>query len=195
MAKKKTYPRKAWTPEEVEHLIELRDKYTKSDIARLLKRSPSSVNGKIQELKLGSLMDNTDRWTFAQITEAVGVASGCVYKTWTKYGLKFVKRGNFCLVKEEDLLKFMQEHPELWDATKCDYYLFYQYPWFMEKLEQDKKQPIEQKCYYWTDYQKQQFELMKKRGFSHREIAAQIGKTKRAVDHMSMKYNRRKEVV
>ena len=132
-------------------------------------------------------MDNTDRWTFQQITYAVGVSKGVVHKTWVKHGLKYVKRGYFCLVEESELLRFMKEHPEFWDATKCDYYLFYQYPWFMKKLEEDKKIPYEKKKYYWTDYQKQQFIIMKKRGFTHREIAEAIGKTKRAVDHHSAK--------
>lgn len=189
--RKAQYKRQKWTPEEVERLIELRDKYTKSDIARLLKRSPSSVNNKIQALELGSLMDNTDRWTFSQITEAIGAGSGVVHKTWVKHGLKFVKRGTFCLVKEEDLLKFMKTHPELWDATKCDYYLFYQYPWFIEKLEKDKQVPVEHRGYYWTNYQKQQFEVLTRKGYTHKQIGEAIGKTKRAVDHYSMKVARK----
>ena len=179
--------RKPWSQEDVERLIDLRNRYTKKDIARIMRRSPSSISNKVRELELGGLMDNTDRWTFQQITYAVGVSKGVVHKTWVKHGLKYVKRGYFCLVEESELLRFMKEHPEFWDATKCDYYLFYQYPWFMEKLEQDKKIPYEKKKYYWTDYQKQQFIIMKKRGFTHREIAEAIGKTKRAVDHHSAK--------
>lgn len=179
--------RKPWSQEDVDRLIDLRNRYTKKDIARIMRRSPSSISNKVRELELGGLMDNTDRWTFQQITYAVGVSKGVVHKTWVKHGLKYVKRGYFCLVEESELLRFMKEHPEFWDATKCDYYLFYQYPWFMKKLERDKKIPYEKKKYYWTDYQKQQFIIMKKRGFTHREIAEAIGKTKRAVDHHSAK--------
>ena len=179
--------RKPWSQEDVDRLIDLRNRYTKKDIARIMRRSPSSISNKVRELELGGLMDNTDRWTFQQITYAVGVSKGVVHKTWVKHGLKYVKRGYFCLVEESELLRFMKEHPEFWDATKCDYYLFYQYPWFMKKLEEDKKIPYEKKKYYWTDYQKQQFIIMKKRGFTHREIAKAIGKTKRAVDHHSAK--------
>lgn len=188
---KKKIPKRRWTQEEIEHLIKLRDRYTKSDIARLMKRSPSSISNKVRELALGGLLENTECWTFAQITDAIGVGHGCVYRTWVKHGLKFVKRGNFCLVNEEDLLKFMQAHTELWDATKCDYYLFYQYPWFMEKLEKDKQNPIENRGYYWTDYQKQQFETLSRRGFTHEQIAQRIGKTKRAVAHYSSRSARK----
>lgn len=189
--RKKT-KRKAWTQEEIEYLKKLRNRYTKKDIARILKRSPSSVNGKIQELGLGGLMDNTDKWTFVDITRAVGLASGSVNTTWVRRGLKFVKRQNYRLVDEDDLLDFMKNNTDLWDSTKCDYYLFYQYPWFIEKLEQDKKIPYERKRYYWTDYQKQQFEILKKRGFSNKKIAEVIGKSQRAVDHYSF---RRKKVM
>lgn len=183
--RKKT-KRKPWTKNDIERLTKLRNKYTKRDIARLMKRSPSSISNKVCELELGGLMDNTDRWTFQQITDAIGVSKGVVHKTWVKHGLKYVKRGYYCLVEEKELLRFMQEHPEFWNAAKCDYYLFYQYPWFMEKLEQDKKVPVKNR-YYWTDYQKQQFIFMKKRGFTHREIAKAIGKSKKAVDHHSTK--------
>ena len=183
--------RRPWTAEEEERLRELCEKYTKSDIARLMKRSKSSVNNKRRELGIEPLLETTDKWTFSQITEAVGVSKGVVNKTWVKHGLKFKKRAYFRLVEEKDLHKFMQEHFDLWDATKCDYYLFHQYPWFMEKLEKDKKQPLEQKQYYWTDYQKQQFEILSRRGYTHQQIADAIGKTKRAVDHYSSRLARK----
>ena len=81
---KKKIVRKKWTEEDVNRLIALRERYTKSDIARIMKRSPSSISNKVRELELGGLMDNTDRWTFKQITEAVGCSEGVVHKNWKK---------------------------------------------------------------------------------------------------------------
>lgn len=193
MPRKKKQPvRRRWTEKEVERLIELREKYTKSDIARIMKRSPSSISNKVRELELGGLMENTELWNFQQITEAVGASKGVVHKTWVKHGLKYIKRGYYCLVEEKELLRFMKTHPTFWDATKCDYYLFYQYPWFMKKLNQDKKVPFEKRHYKWTDYEKQQFFFLKRKGYTHSQIAEAIGKTKRAVDHMSCKMGREK---
>ena len=186
--------RKKWTKEEEEQLKRLARKYTKSDIARIMKRSPSSISNKRKELEIEPFIELTDKWNFNQISEAVGVSRGVVNRTWVKHGLKYTRKGCYRVVDEKDLLDFMKNHTELWDATKCDYYLFYQYPWFMEKLKKDKQEPYEKKQYYWTDYQKSQFEVLKKRGFSHREIAERIGKTKRAVDHMSIRYSKKKEV-
>ena len=184
--------RKKWTPEEVEKLIYLSERYTKGDIARIMKRSPSSINNKRRELGIESFTSSTDKWNFSQISEAVGVSKGVVNRTWVKHGLKFVQRGYMKLVDETDLLKFMKTHPTFWDATKCDYYLFYQYPWFMKKLNQDKKVPFEKRHYKWTDYEKQQFFFLKRKGYTHSQIAEAIGKTKRAVDHMSCKMGREK---
>ena len=179
--------RKKWTPEEVKRLIYLSEHYTKGDIARIMKRSPSSINNKRRELGIESFTSSTDKWNFSQISEAVGVSKGVVNRTWVKHGLKFVQRGYMKLVDETDLLRFMKEHPTFWDATKCDYYLFYQYPWFIRKLEQDKKIPFEQRRHRWTDYEKQQLMALSRKGYTHQQIADAIGKTKRAVDHMSCK--------
>ena len=112
MPRQKKQPvRRKWTEKEVERLIELREKYTKSDIARIMKRSPSSISNKVRELELGGLMENTELWNFQQITEAVGASKGVVHKTWVKHGLKYVKRGYYCLVEEKELLRFMKTFP------------------------------------------------------------------------------------
>lgn len=187
MAKRKYNGRKKWTKEEEELLEKLSENYTKKDIAKKLGRSVSSVNCKRNQMGFGSLAENTDRWTFTQIAEAVGKDTSSISKTWVANGLKYVKRAYFSLVKEKDLHKFMKEHPHLWDATKCDYYLFYQYHWFMEKLEQDKKKSEAEKRFFWTDYEKSLFVSLKRKGVSHKEIASRLGKTKSAIDHMSMR--------
>lgn len=175
-----------WSERDTIRLMKLSEKHTASGMARILKRSKSSINNKRRELGIeDSLLERTDKWTFKQITDALGLSNNVVNKTFVKYGLKFQRRGRYCLVNEEDLLQFMKEHPELWDATKCDYYLFYQYPWFKKKLAEDKKIPVQNRKYYWTDYQKNQFTILKRRGYTHKQIAAAIGKTKKAVDHYS----------
>lgn len=184
---KKQYQRRAWTPEEIERLINLSERYTKSDIARIMKRSPSSVNNKRQELNIDSFTSTTDKWNFTQIAEAVGLDCGTISKTWVRHGLKFIRRGFMCLVDEEELLRFMKENPNRWDATKCDYYLFYQYPWFIEKLEQDKQVPVQSRNHFWTDYQKQQFHFLSRQGYTHQQIADAIGRSKQAVDHFSIR--------
>ena len=178
--------RKKWTDDETRRLIALSEKYTKSEIAKKLHRTPSSVGCKLQCLGVtGGLSGRTEKWNFRQIEEELGLSEGTVNKYWTKHGLKFSRSGYYCLVEEKEILRFMQEHPDMWNATKCDYYLFYQYPWFMKKLEEDKKKG--KQTYYWTNYQKQQFESLKRKGYTHKQIAEAIGKSKSAVDHYNMR--------
>lgn len=194
MAKRKYNGRKKWTKEEEELLEKLSENYTKKDIAKKLGRSVSSVNSKRNQMGFGSLAENTDRWTFTQIAEAVGKSTTSISKTWVANGLKYVKRAYFSLVKEKDLHKFMKEHPHLWDATKCDYYLFYQYPWFMEKLAEDKKKSESEKRFFWTEYEKSLFVSLKRQGLTHMEIAKRMEKSKSAIDHMSMRMKEKRKV-
>lgn len=184
-------PHKKWSPEEIEKLIYLRERYTQKDIARLLDRSPSSVKCKINELDLGGFMDNTDLLTLKQASEMVGVSEGVIHKTWRKYGLKTKKKGFYSVISEKQLIQFMKNHPERWSALKCDYYMFYRFPWFIDKLEKEKAD-FESVSHYmkrkpWTIYEVNRLILLKKRGLSHKEIAAELGRTKISVDHKVMR--------
>lgn len=168
-------------------MIKLRGRYTKADIARILKRTPASISNKVRELELGGLMDNTELWTFAMIAEVVGVNRTTIGKTWVEHGLKFKKRKCYCLVEEKEFLRFMRENPQRWSALKCDYYYFYRFKWFMEKYEEEKKVRAKSKADRWTDYEIQRFKSLKRKGYTHRQIAEELGRTKMAVDHISMR--------
>lgn len=186
---------KKWTEEEIEKLKQLREKYTKADIAKKLGRTPSSISNKVRELGLGGLMDNTEKWSFEMIAEAVGVNRSTIRTTWVKHGLKFQRRQNYCLVEEREFLRFMKENPDRWSALKCDYYMFYRHEWFMQKYEREKKDNLniitKDRSDRWSDYEIQQFKSMKRRGFTHKQIACELGRTKLAVDHISMRLNKK----
>ena len=195
MANRKYKGRKKWTEEEIETLKRLSAKYTKSDIAKKMGRTESSITNKRQELGIDCMMNLTELWNFSQIARAVGKSNGIVNTVWVKHGFKYTKRGYFCLAEEKEVLRFMQEHPDLWDATKCDYYLFYQYPWFINKLEEDRKKSYKNKHYFWTDYEKAQLRSLKRRGYRNKEIAERLGKTLSSVKHMVVKLNVCKKAV
>lgn len=186
------YEMNLWTEKELERLEDLSDTFTVGDITKKMKRGRGSIIQKRREMGFGNLLDRTDKWNFKQISNALGLPNGVVNRTFVKNGLKFRRRGCYCLVKEEDLLQFMQDHPELWNAAKADYHLFSQFDWFQEKLKEDKKIPIQDRGYYWTDYQKQQFESLKRKGYTHKQIAEAIGKSKKAVDSYSSSLNKRR---
>mgnify|MGYP003305117869 CR=1 FL=1 len=180
---------KKWTDKEVERLIKLSENYSLTDIAKKLNRSVYSVKNKLASLDInGPLTDRTYKWTFTQITESLGLGPRVVNTTFVKYGLKFEKTGRYCLVKEQDLLDFLKENPNLWDASKAECYLFCEYDWFLEKLEKDKNQKSSNDKYHWTNYEKQRFTALKRRGYTHEQIAKELGKTKCSIDSYSCQH-------
>ena len=88
----------------------------------------------------------------------------------------------------------MKNHTELWRATKCDYHFFCRYKWFIQKLENEKAGidcgTVQNTRRDWTMYEISRFKMLKNRGFTHRQIAEELGRTKRAIDHLSMRMNK-----
>ena len=182
---------KKWSNEEIEKLKYLRERYTSKDIARILKRTPSSVKCKINKLELGGFIDNTDLLTLKQASEMVGVSEGVIHKTWRKYGLKTKRKGSYSVISEKQLIDFMKDHPERWSALKCDYYMFYRFPWFIEKLKKEKSDSQSVNHYLkrkpWTTYDVKRLILLKERGLSSEEIADELDRTKQSIDHKIMR--------
>lgn len=190
---------RAWTQEEIEKLRELSEEKTKSGIAKELGRSCQSVNSKRIELGIASFTAQTDKLNMRQIAELVGVDGRTIGKVWVKHGLRFRKVGCYKVISESRLLSFMKEHPELWKASKCDYHFFCRHKWFRERLENEKS-GIDQGTHYqnmrfWTGAEISHMQMLKRRGLTHEEIAKELGRTKRAVDHMNIRINREREEV
>ena len=186
-----------WTKEEEKRLCQLCEEKTKSGIAKELGRSRQSVNSKRIELGIASFTEQTDKLSMKQIAELVGVDSSTIGKVWTNHGLRFRKVGQYKVISEDRLLSFMQEHPEFWKASKCDYHFFCRHKWFMERLKNEKS-GIDNGTHYqnmrfWTGAEISRMKMLKRRGLTHKEIANELGRTKKAVDHMNMRLNRLKE--
>lgn len=181
-------PHQRWTKEETDLLIELSEYMTQSEVARRLGRSVSAVKNKRREMGICSFTDQTDRLTITQIAELVGVDKSTIAKTWRKYGMRFRTVGYFKVTTEQALVDFMRKHPELWKASKCDYYFFCRHEWFIERLESEKL-GLEVKNHYqnrrpWTSLDISRMQMLKRRGLTHKQIGNELGRSKRAIDHM-----------
>jgi predicted transcriptional regulator len=176
-----------WTEEEDKRLIELSQRYTKGKLAKAMGRSPSAVNNRRRVLGIEPFTDTTDMYHFAEIAEMVGIHHSTIKKVWVKNGFKYRKIGCRNYVTEKALLKYLQEHPKCYDARKADYYLFYRYKWFIDKLEQDRQKTLKTGA-KWTDYEKSKAKFLKKRGLSYTKIAEELGRTRKAVIHFFSKY-------
>lgn len=187
--------KRKWTEQEEEQFLKLSEKYSQTKIARKLNRSVASVKGKRIRMNIDCFSEQTDKLNITQISEITGIQKGSISKTWRKYGLKLKKEGCFSVISEDELIDFMKSHTELWKASDCDYYFFYRFDWFMEKLEKEKS-GIDELSHYrnrksWTELDISRFNMLKSRGLTHNQIATELGRTKNAVDHMNMRLNKK----
>lgn len=190
MGKVRKNKRKRWTKEEEERLKKLCGTRTDREIAKVMHRTKSSVKSKRLALGIPAFLDLTDKLMLIQIAELVGMEQSIIGKTWFRKGLPYKKHGYYKMVSEEQLLKFMKEHPELWKASECDYYFFCRHKWFREKLENEKKS-IDTGNHYrnrksWTAVEVSKMNMFLKRGLTHKEVAEELGRTLQAVDHKIM---------
>ena len=178
-----------WTKEEEEMLIKYSEKMTQSGLAKKLNRPTNSVRAKRNRMGLSGFADQSEKMNGKMIAELVGTNKTSIYKTWERKGFKLERVGQYKVADEFELIRFMQEHPELWKASKCDYYFFCQYKWFTDRLEREKA-GLEKYDYYkdlkrWTDKEISRAKMLKRRGLTHREIGEELGRTKQAIDHAS----------
>lgn len=90
-----------------------------------------------------------------------------------------MRKGNYLVVRQENLLDYLKKHPEDWNATKVtNDSLFYGLPWYKEKLKNDKEE-----SYYWTEYEMAQLRLLRYQGYSIREIAEQMNRSESSVKY------------
>ena len=182
---------KRWTNEEEEKLIRYSERMTEGGLAKLLNRPVTSVRAKRTRMGLPCFADQTDKMNCTIIAELVGVDRTNIHKVWIRKGLKMERVGQYKVVEEKELARFMSEHPELWKASKCDYYFFCRYKWFKDRLQREREGKEEYNHHrdirYWTPTEISRAKMLKRRGLTHREIGAELGRTKQAIDHISMR--------
>ena len=105
-----------WTEHEKERLAKMVDEYTKSDLAKKLNRSVNAVNNMRNNMELGGFLDNTEYLLLKDVSELVGLDKAVITKIWIRDGLQSEKRGYYRIFKQEDLLKFMENNQDKWNA-------------------------------------------------------------------------------
>lgn len=164
-----------WTKEEEAYLEKYHGRISQKNIAAKLGKSVGSVREKSRRMGLGNLEEAIDGMTCSAISRIVGVCRKTVNTTWIQKGLKAKKINKYMVVKEDDLLEFMQSHPELWDARKCDYYFFQRFDWFVEKLSEDRtNNPQGQRP--WTKQEEVLLLSMRERNVPYKKIAERLGR-------------------
>lgn len=173
-----------WTQEELDKLEDLISIYPVATIAKKLNRSFNSVNLKLHRMGLDGFAKSTDLLTMNQVCLMLGVAWRTVNR-WKSKGLRIRRKGKFLVVKQQDLIKYLKEHPEEWNAANIpDDSLIMGFDWYKEKKKQDTKT-----TYNWTQDEVLRLKLLRRQGYSMREIAEKMGRSESSV---KCKFYRRK---
>lgn len=172
-----------WTPEEDQILESMISSYTVKTIAKKLGRSFDSVNQRLLRLGLSGFEKSTDLLTMHQLCLMFGVSDRTVKKKWQDHGLRIMRRSSYLVVKQEDLIGFLKDHPEDWNAASVkDDSLIMGYPWYKEKRRNDKK-----KQYFWTPEETAKLKYFHEKGLNSREISEKLGRSQSSIHHKLFK--------
>lgn len=168
-----------WTEEEIEYLEDAIGSKTVSQIARRLGRSFDSVNLKLNRMGLLGFEKSTDLLTMNQLCIMFGVQSRTVKKKWVGKGLKMGKRGNYLVFRQEEVIRYLKNHPEDWNANDItDDTLIMRYDWYKEKRKTDEK-----RSYYWNFQDLSTLKILRHQGYSISEIAKQMGRSESSIKY------------
>lgn len=151
--------------------------YTVDAIAKRLGRSFDAVNIKLNRMGLVGFEKSTDLLTLNQVCQMLGVQSRTLKGKWARKGFRITHRGNYLVVRQQDLIKYLKDHPEDWNAANIpDDSLIMGFPWYKEKKQTDTKTR-----YYWTDVEVSKLKYLRHEGYSIREIAEQMGRSESSI--------------
>ena len=177
-----------WTDEEIETLKNLWGEKTPDAIGRILGRSTGGIIGKAKLLHLGSYLQSSEYLSMHQVTEILGVDSHVPVRTWIpKYKMPFVRRrirGNllFRVIRLEDLMKWLKNNPEAWDARKVKpYALGTEPPWLKEKRAADQQRTAKPTGTKYTSADDAAIRWGRETGKTYKQIGEQIGRSPASV--------------
>ena len=108
---------RAWSQEELIRLEELTETYPLATVARKLNRSENAVFLKRQWTGIGGFMANTDMLTRNTLSRILGVENRTL-QYWERKGLKSVRKNPYVMYRQQDIIRYMKEHPEDWNAAR-----------------------------------------------------------------------------
>jgi hypothetical protein len=188
-----------WTAEDEELLSTMwGENRTVEEMMTKLHRSKKSISAKSTKMHLGRRTTHGTFMALTMVAEEMGVSCDTVHRWIMAKKLKChrMKYGPMYYgITESQLLKFLQEYPDLYDASKISQYLIAREPeWLKQKRVHDK---VNKRDNRWTSYDDIQLAKLLQRGFTYKEIGERINRTttacrKRAAKVGIAKYNKHK---
>lgn len=172
-----------WTEEEI--LAFKEDWYNEniSDkcLSRLHKgRSIIALRNKAMQLGLGHRMQGKSSLTIRDIMSEMNVSKDRV-RAWLKKGLKHKIINNKqkrYFINQKDLLEFLHNHPDLYDASKISDVLFTSEPqWLKNKRKKDRDTYVRKMGVVYTENELKTIISLFKSGQSNEQIAKAVKRT------------------
>lgn len=176
-----------WRKEDDELLGEL---WTDPTISRVvmckrLHRSQFSIRKRALQLNLGGRDYDTSYLSIPDICREMQVSHDRVSNWFRRGGLKRRKSKSGkvrYLVDSDDLLKFLESRPDLYDASKISPYLFAEEPeWLKQKRIQDRKFYPSNLHAEYTNAEDKKLQHLFNQGKSDEEIAIELHRTTKSI--------------
>lgn len=151
---------RAWSQEELIRLEELTETYPLATVARKLNRSENAVFLKRQRTGIGGFMANTDMLTRNTLSRILGVENRTL-QYWERKGLKSVRKNPYVMYRQQDIIRYMKEHPEDWNAARV----------------------TDDTLFIWTQTEVSQMKMLRKQGFTIREIAEKMNRSESSIKY------------
>ena len=178
-----------WTPEEEDLLKFYWGHLSYETISKNMNRSIESLKKKAKKLGLENMMKASGLMLVSDVSKMMGVSREVISRRWRRLGLKFhskkiTENKHYYYIDSDELVKFLKEHPDVWDSRLVEPYAFEEEPeWLLEKRKQDEdSQKI--KFREWTIKEIFKAENLLSQGKNYKEIAQEINRTELAVTLM-----------
>lgn len=157
---------------------------SKNKLIKKYNRSFPALKKKAFELGLGARPHNDEFLSINEICDEMNVSNDRV-SHWLKLGLKYRKNRSGktkYLISQDDLLEFLKQHQDLFNASLISNYLFVTEPnWLKEKRKKDAEFYATNLRNEYTDNDDKTIILLFKCGKSNKEIAVDMKRTENAI--------------
>jgi excisionase family DNA binding protein len=175
-----------WTDEETNDFIaEWQDEEVSNDtLVRRHKRTWHALQQRAVVLKLGPRNHDSYYLTVRDICDEMKVSSDRVY-SWIRLGLKTHKSGQkrrHYLIDTDELLEFLEQHQDLFDASQVSNLLFIDEPdWLKAKRKSDGSWNKDKHNLEWTDSEDRSLVMMNQYNKSVAYMAEHFHRTECAI--------------
>ena len=180
---------KCWTDAEKQVVFNNWGTLTPSHIAKMIDRSTYAVVAFAKNNNLGMFLENSEYMNKYQITQALGIDSHVIERTWIpNYGFKMQKKMIRSNVKHdvisvENLLKYLENHQHLFDTRRMEEYALGTEPeWLRKKRIEDRAKPVRLRGKKYTPEEDTKICMYIRAGKTQQQIAELLGTSKASIN-------------